>query len=227
MIREKPCKGTGKAKGFGCGILSTKRVLGLSILKCGCYRKYLLSPEGADRLKAGTLKGKAIVKKAAKEKDKEAREKLKTRSNFESDLQKEINTIIRLIDKGTVCISSLKALNQKFDAGHYFSVGSTPSLRFNLFNIYAQSVHCNQHLSGDSINFMEGLKLMYGKEHAEYVSELRAKYKLIKLLIPDLKEKTIIAKQIVKELKKENRTYSPKERLYLRLTYNIKIGIYG
>ena len=154
------------------------------------------------------------------------KEKLKTKSDYEKELQKEVNTLVRIIDKGCVCISSLKPLNDKFDAGHFYSVGSNPSLRFNLFNIYAQSVYSNQYLSGDQINFLSGLEQLYSKEHKEYVLSLKSRYKLIKLSIDDLKEKITIARKLVKELKEIDGTYNAFDRLKLRKIINDALGVY-
>lgn len=168
-------------------------------------------------------------KKKAKEWQKEKKvikENLKTKSDFEKDLQKEINTIVRLIDKGSFCHSTKKPLNHKFDAGHIFSVGGNPTIRFNLFNIYAQSVYANQYLSGDQINFLSVLSEVYGINHKEYVLSLKSRYKLIKLSQEDLKEKIKIARQIVKELQKADLTYSANVRLELRKKYNERLGIY-
>lgn len=170
-------------------------------------------------------KQKQYDKKAKAEK-KELREKLKTKSDYEKELQKEINTIIRSIDKGSVCHSTLKPLNDKFDAGHVFSCGANPSIRFHLMNIYSQSVYANQYLSGDLINFISGLEKIYGTEHKELVMSLKKKYPLLKLPIDDFKEKIQIARQIIKELKTINLTYPPKVRLELRRKYNERLGIY-
>lgn len=168
-------------------------------------------------------------KKKAKEWQKEKsilKEKLKTKSDYEKDLQILINKIVRLIDKNTCCISTGKPLNEKFDAGHFFSVGSNPTIRFNLLNIYAQSVYANQYLSGDQINFMNGLSDNYGKGLQSIVLKLKSDYKVIKLSIDDLKEKIVIAKSIVKHLEIENKTYNSIERIELRKKYNNLIGIY-
>lgn len=170
-------------------------------------------------------KEKKVKQKNAEEKN-ILREKLKTKSDYEKELQKEINTIVRLIDKDFVCISTSKPLNSKFDAGHFYSCGSNPTIRFNLFNIYAQSVHANQHLSGDQINFLEGLKTHYGAEHAEYVLSLKSIYKLIKLTQDELKEKIVTARQIVKALKALDLSYTTDQRIKLRHKYNAIIGIY-
>lgn len=157
---------------------------------------------------------------------KEVKDNLKSKSTFEKELQKEINTIVRLIDKGSFCHSTKKPLNDKFDAGHFTSVGSNNSIRFNLFNIYAQSVYANQYLSGDQINFLSVLREVYGNKHAEYVLSLKSLYTHVKLTIPELKDKIVIARQIVSELKKADLVYSNKVRLELRKKYNERIGIY-
>jgi Bacteriophage Lambda NinG protein len=170
-------------------------------------------------------KQKQYDKKAKVEK-KQLKEKLKTKSDYEKELQKEINTIVRLVDKGSVCHSTLNPLNDKFDAGHFFSCGSNPSIRFNLMNIYSQSVYANQYLSGDQINFMNGLEEIYGTEHKDLVMSLKSKYPILKLAIQELKEKIAIAREIVRELKAINLTYSPKVRLELRRKYNEILGIY-
>jgi len=157
----------------------------------------------------------------------ELKESLKTKSDYEKELQKEINTIVRLIDKGSFCHSTKKPLNDKYDAGHVFSVGSNNSIRFNLFNIYAQSVYANQYLSGDQINFLNVLSEVYGIEHKEYVLSLKGLYTYVKLSIEDLKEKIVIARKIVNELKKADLIYPDKMRLQLRKVYNDRLGIYN
>jgi len=168
---------------------------------------------------------KANAKKWSKEK-KQIKESLLTKSDYEKLLQKEINTIVRLIDKNSFCHSTKKPLNDKFDAGHFFSCGSNPSIRFNLFNIYAQSVYANQYLSGDQINFLAVLSEVYGEKHKEYVLSLKTLYPLLKLSQEELKDKIKIARSIVKHLKLENKTYNTTERLELRKKFNAMIGIY-
>jgi hypothetical protein len=171
-------------------------------------------------------KKKQQQKQWQKEK-KEIKEKLMTKSDFEKLLQKEINTIVRLIDKDFKCISSGKPLNDKFDAGHFYSVGSNATLRFNLLNIYAQSVYANQYLSGDQINFINGIEENYGSGLKDYVLRLKSEYPILKLTTDELKEKITIARSIVKHLKLENKTYNSIQRIDLRRQFNKMIGIYN
>lgn len=224
--KEKPCKGIGKAISVkGCGKPTKYRTYGL----CNdCLADFLFDTDAGKLIMQKRIipQAKVNVSKEQKKVDSETREGLKTLSDYSKELQKEINTIVRLIDKGFVCISTGKPLNDKFDAGHFFSVGSNPTLRFNLLNIYAQSVYANQYLSGDQINFINGINEYYGKGLKSIVLRLKSDYKIIKLSKEELKEKIIIARSIVKHLKVENKTYNSVERIELRKKFNKMIGIY-
>lgn len=174
----------------------------------------------------------ATEKRIKKEKQDWQKEKkvrvdnLKTHSNWSKELQTEINTIVRLIDKGSVCISSLRPLNDKYDAGHRFSVGAFPQLRFNLLNIHAQSVNQNKYLSGNPDGYDDGLSCVYGEEYLDEVHELKSKYKLLKLTIPELIKAKARAKKIIKELKLLDMTYPARVRVELRKEYNKILGMY-
>ena len=219
-------KGINKAKGFeGCGNSTMKLTYGL----CNsCLWDFYHNDERGKIIyqKSFLPKVSLKLKSFQKQKTKEMKENVKTKSDYEKELQKEINTIVRLIDKDQVCISTLKPLNAKFDAGHFYSVGSTPSLRFNLNNIFAQSVYANQYLSGDQINFLSGLSQLYGENYKEYVLNLKSVYKELKLHIYEIKDKIKIAREIVKELKEQNEVYDADTRRFLRNIYNLRIGIY-
>jgi hypothetical protein len=102
------------------------------------------------------LKKKASKKAWNKEK-KERKEKLKTNSDYVRELQVVFNKFIRLRDKDKGCISCGKSLNSKYDAGHFYSTGSYPELRFNEYNVFGQCVFCNQHNHGNLIAY--GLRL--------------------------------------------------------------------
>jgi len=171
-------------------------------------------------------KEKQKAKQWQKEK-KEIKEKLKTKSSYEADLQKEINQIIKYIDMYVNCISSNRPLAESRNSGHIFSVGSNPTLRFNLHNIYNQSISDNKDKGGQPLEAMEGIKNMYGQEQYDYVLGLKKQYKYIGLSIDELKEKITIARSIVKHLKLENKTYNSVQRIDLRRKFNKMIGIYN
>ena len=172
------------------------------------------------------------MKKQAKEKSKlwkvekkVKKEKIKTLSDWKKDLQKEINTIVRLIDNGQPCIAT-GATTGKRNAGHYYSVGSNDTLRFNLHNIHIQSEASNTYKSGDTIKYQNGLRLIYGNDYFRKVQRLQM-IKPLKLTIPEIKEAIKTAKKIAKYLKLiEHNVYNPTERMVLRENYNRLIGIY-
>jgi len=100
------------------------------------------------------------------------REKLKTLSDYTKDAQKAINAYVRLRDANQGCISCGTPLaGRKFDAGHYRSTGAAPHLRFNEFQIYGQCVPCNQHLSGNLIEYRLGLIGRMGREIVRGIEE--------------------------------------------------------
>jgi hypothetical protein len=90
------------------------------------------------------------------------REKLKTNSDHVRELQVIFNKFIRTRDKDKGCISCSKPLNTKFDAGHLFSTGSYPELRFNELNVNGQCVHCNQHKRGNILEYLDGFEKRFG-----------------------------------------------------------------
>lgn len=169
-----------------------------------------------------------------KEKDKWSEEKkvildkLKTLSDYKKDLEFEINAIVRLIDKGHDCTSGgFKGGAYKVHAGHLYSVGAFPSIRFNLLNIYCQSEHDNLHLHGNGAIYKERIAEIFGKEIAEEVEQIKVKYSELKASIPEVKEAIQISKQIKKALTTQNEIFSTEERISLRRTYNKMIGLYN
>lgn len=140
-------------------------------------------------------------------------------------LETQINAICRLLDKETRCISCGGHTTPA--AGHYHSVGSSPSIRFNLFNVHLQDFNCNNMRSGNLHQYDLGLIKIYGKEYWEYVKfELPKHYTVLKLTKSELYEAINKAKELVKRLKDANITHSAEQRIRLRSEYNRYIGIY-
>lgn len=139
-------------------------------------------------------------KKAEWRKERKAiKEKLKTQSEWLKELQKVFNEFIRLRDKNKPCISCGKTLSGKYDAGHFFSVGAYPNIRFNEYNVHGQCVECNQHKHGNINEYVIRLPMRIGREHFEELQELRTKPLL--LTIPEIKDLISEYKEKVKLLK--------------------------
>lgn len=155
------------------------------------------------------------------------KERTKTKTEWHNEFQKEINTIVRLIDKGHECISSRRPIPPgQANAGHLYSVKSNPGIRYNLFNIYAQSIEQNQHKGGSPLEYVEGLEYYFGKEHKEFVLNLKYKYPCLKVIMPNVKEGIQKAKAIIKWLKLQDRQFTTEERLLLREKFNQELNIY-
>jgi len=145
-------------------------------------------------------KARMETKKAkawAKEK-KERKESLKTNSDYVRELQAIFNMYIRLRDKHKGCISCGKSLLGKYDAGHMYSCGSYPELRFNESNVHGQCVHCNQHLHGNLLEYNDRILERIGAiklSNLNWLKNIPRKY-----TIEELKELKEVYKQKIKEL---------------------------
>lgn len=229
MIKQKPCKGQNKALGFqSCGKLTNVERLKYGLCS-SCYPNFLLTDErGKIIMQKAMSFGKQKVIKDNKsiesEKTKKMRENVKTLSNYKNDLQKEINLIVRLIDKGHPCIAT-GSYEGKMNAGHYIGIGANETIRFHLENIWLQSEHSNMWKSGDTLRYQDGIVKLYGKEYLEHLNSFKM-IPLIKLSIEEIKDKISICRGIAKWLKSQDRVYSNLDRLSIREEFNKKIGIY-
>lgn len=186
-------------------------------------QKYCLKTD--DCITAFLSYAKEVKAKQQRAKDKKTRESLKTLSEWQKDLEQEINKIARLIDKGSGCISCGGHTTPA--GGHYASVKANGSIRFNLDNIHLQDFSCNNWKSANIINYDLGLIERYGKEYWEYVKfELPQKYPILKLKAFEYKSIIAEARKIVRELEKLDLQYTPKIRLELRKKYNERLGMY-
>jgi hypothetical protein len=90
-------------------------------------------------------------------------------------------------------------LTGKFDAGHYFPVGSYKNLRFSEENVFGQCVYCNQHKHGNLNEYTINLPLRIGEDKFNQL----IKERLIErhYSIPELIELKVIYKEKIKKLK--------------------------
>jgi len=123
------------------------------------------------------------VKKVKKE-VKEAKLKLKSRSDWLKDTQVVFNKYIRLRDQDDGCISCGSKSASAYHAGHYRSIGSAGHLRFNEQNCHRQCAACNTHLSGNLIRYRLGLIRKIG---ILAVETLESDNDTIKLTIDEIK----------------------------------------
>lgn len=98
--------------------------------------------------------------------------------------QAAINAFVRERDKGKPCISCGRHHEGQYHAGHYRSVGAAPHLRFNSLNIQRQCAPCNNHKSGNAIEYRMGLVDRYG---VELVERLESANGPVKFSLDDIK----------------------------------------
>jgi hypothetical protein len=124
----------------------------------------------------------------AKAYDRETRKmkaKIKTKSQWTKEAQAAFNKYIRLRDAGQPCISCQRHHQGQMHAGHYRSIGSAPELRFEEKNNNLQCAPCNNHLSGNLIEYRKGLIAKIGIDEVEW---LEGKHESKKYTIEQLKE---------------------------------------
>lgn len=152
------------------------------------------------KLKAQKEKLEAKVERQLTKQRKEA---LKTRSDYVKELQTVFNAYIRKRDRNQPCICCGKPLGESavgggYDAGHYFSVGSHPNLRFVEDNVHAQRKYCNNWRAGNAGGYRRGLIQRIGIERVE---ALESDNEPRKYTIEQLKELKKIYQNKIKELK--------------------------
>lgn len=135
----------------------------------------------------------------AKEKVK-AKERLKTHSEWLNDLQKVFNKYIRLRDIGKPCISCGATYgNYTPTAGHYFSVGACPNLRFNEDNVHGQCwYNCNKNKHGNIAEYTPNLIKKIGIDR--YDKLLGDRNKPLMLTISEIKELILVYKAKIKQI---------------------------
>jgi len=148
--------------------------------------------------KCGYEYTKLQKEKQWKDRKKELKEKLLTRSDYLKLAQAAFNAYIRERDKDRSCISC-GTYNGKMNAGHYMSVGSTPELRFNEDNVHKQCERCNTFYSGNLINYRIELINRIGEERVNRLE--RKDLEPLKMTIDEIKELTKKYKKLLKNLR--------------------------
>ena len=125
--------------------------------------------------------------------------KEKTRGAHIAELQAAFNAWIRARDAGSPCISC-GTYQGEWHAGHYRSVGSEPSLRFEPDNVHLQCAPCNTHLSGNPIPYRANLIKKIGLERVEWLEGPHAPKKLT---VTEILEMKAFYRAEVRRFKKE------------------------
>ena len=127
------------------------------------------------------------------------KEKLKSRADHAKDTQQAFNEWIRLRDAALPCVSCGRHHDGQYHAGHYRTVAASPELRFEPLNVHKQCAPCNNHKSGDIVNYRIELVKRIGAEAVEW---LEGPHEPKKYTIEQLKAMTAEYRAKTRELKK-------------------------
>lgn len=162
-----------------------------------CQHKHsieFLSLQGKKKAKAERI-AQAIDRKTVKLK----LDKLKPLSQWLREAQAACNAYVRERDKMLPCVSCGRFHSGAYDAGHYRSVGAAPSLRFDEANIHRQCVPCNQHRSGNIVEYRIGLLQRIGQAELD---RIEGPLLVVKYTIDDAKRIKAYFVSKLRELKK-------------------------
>lgn len=129
-----------------------------------------------------------------------AKQRLKTRADYMREAQAAFNAWVRERDRDLPCISCGRFHQGQWHAGHYRTVGGNPELRFHPLNCHRQCAPCNNHKSGDIVNYRINLVAKIG---ADRVAWLEGPHEPRRYTIDELKAITAEYRAKLRELKKE------------------------
>ena len=123
--------------------------------------------------------------KARRAETKAAKEKLKSRADYLKECQQAFNAWVRERDYAEPCISCQRNHAGQYHAGHYLTVGAHPELRFHPDNCHKQCAPCNNHLSGNIVEYRKGLIAKIGTERLDW---LEGNHEPVKYTIDEIKQ---------------------------------------
>lgn len=143
-----------------------------------------------ERKALGQIERKAI---------REAKEKNKPRSAYMKKAQTAFNAWVRERDADQSCISCGRHHQGQWHAGHYRTVAGSPELRFEPLNVWKQCAPCNNHKSGDIVNYRIELVRRIGADAVEW---LEGPHEPKRYSIDDLKQIKAKYQAMTRELKR-------------------------
>jgi hypothetical protein len=148
-------------------------------------------------------KNQEKARKAIQQEDRKslraAKERVKTKGQYMREAQTAFNAWVRERDATLPCISCGRSHEGQYHAGHYLSVGANPELRFEPMNVHKQCAPCNNHLSGNLVNYRISLPQRIGQEKVDW---LEGPHEPKRYTIEDLKAITAEYRAKTRELKR-------------------------
>ena len=129
-----------------------------------------------------------------------AKECVKTKGQYMREAQTAFNAWVRERDAELPCVSCGRSHEGQYHAGHYLSVGASPELRFEPLNVHKQCAPCNNHLSGNLVNYRISLPQRIGQEKVDW---LEGPHEPRRYTIDELKAITAEYRAKTRELKRQ------------------------
>lgn len=163
------CKGTGKAKGFGCGQEDNHYRYGLCLTKNHCFQNWLRNSEAGQEMliKASNFGRKKVSAVRKKEESKDKRERRFELLSYPKRVQEARRVFqkwIRERDKDLPCVSCGNPFAEDYHAGHFKKAEVYSQLIFHRHNCHKQCVRCNVFLGGNEANYRVELIKRIGEE---------------------------------------------------------------
>ena len=168
-------------------------------LQKACSVKCAMEYAKRDREKV-SKRGRRTAEREKRQKRKHDKDRIKTRSEWLREAQTAFNAYIRERDSGKPCISCGRYHSGQYHAGHYRTVKAAPEVRFHPFNCNLQCAPCNNHLSGNVVEYRIRLKEKIGTENLRW---LEGPHNIQKYTIEDAKEIKQYYKTLMKELRND------------------------
>lgn len=134
------------------------------------------------------VSGEKVKKRAEKAIQSERKERIKTLTEHLNDAQTYFNRYIRLRDKELPCISCGRHHQGQSHASHYRSVGACSSLRFNEMNVHKSCSVCNNHKSGNIVEYRIALCKKIGLFNVEWLESQPKMYRWSKEAAMEIKK---------------------------------------
>ena len=165
---------------------------------CRCGAEYIQYTSLMNRCpKCLADRARTTREKKERKEHRQAKERIKSRGDWLKEAQAVFNKYIRLRDEKDPCISCGRNHTGQYHAGHYRSVGAAPELRFDENNVHKQCAPCNNHKSGNAIEYRIALVKRIGLDKVEW---LEGPHEAKKYTIEEIKEIKMKYKAKAKEL---------------------------
>jgi hypothetical protein len=153
-------------------------------------------------IEIGKIKAAEKESRAIRKVNKGKLDEAKTKPQLLGELQTIFNVFIRTRDADQPCISCGTTKPVQYHAGHFFTVGSYPGLRYHEDNVHKQcGKNCNKEKHGNIHEYRKGLLERIGPERMEALETNPNRQ--LHLSIPEIKDMIVLYRSKIKNLTNE------------------------